>query len=244
MSLLWSMDPPGTRTVMTCIPLHKTWQMNLLWWMDPPAVAEQRWLVYHYTKLGRWNYFGQWTLWVPQQGWLACHYKKLGGWTYFGQWPPRYQSRDNLHTSIENLADEPTLADEPPRYHSRDDLHTTTSNLADEPTLANGPPTSNQSRDDLHTHYTKLGRWTYFGQWTRQVPEQRWLAYQCTKLGRWTYFDQWTPLPGTRAETTCIPLQKTWQMSLLGPLDSPPVAEQRWLAYHYTKLGRWTYFGQ
>ena len=23
----------------------------------------------------------------------------------------------------------------------------------------------------------------------------------------------------------------------------PPVLEQRWLAYHYTNLGRWTYFG-
>ena len=23
----------------------------------------------------------------------------------------------------------------------------------------------------------------------------------------------------------------------------PPVPDQRWLAYHYTKLGRWTYFG-
>ena len=27
---------PSTRAEMTCIPLHKTWQMNLLWPMDPP----------------------------------------------------------------------------------------------------------------------------------------------------------------------------------------------------------------
>ena len=27
--------PPSTRAEMTCIPLHKTWQMNLLWPMDP-----------------------------------------------------------------------------------------------------------------------------------------------------------------------------------------------------------------
>ena len=150
-------EPPSKRTEMTCIPLHKTWQMKLLWPMNPP-VPEQRWLAFHYTKLGR--------------------------WTYFGQWTPQYQSRDDLHTTTQNLADEPTLANEPHQYQSRDDLHTTTQNLADEPTLANGPPS-------------------------------------------------------TRAEMTCIPLHKTWQMNLLWPMD-PPVPEQRWLAYHYTELGRWT----
>ena len=139
-----------------------------------------------------------------------------------------------------------------------------------------------------------------------QVPEQRW-------LGRWTFFCQW-PHPSTRAEMTCMPLQKTWQMNLLWPMDTPgtraemtwqmnlllpmappqyqsrddlhvtiqnladeptlangtpitraempcmplhktwqmnllwpmdpPVPEQRCLAYQYTQLGRWTYFGQ
>ena len=121
------------------------------------------------------------------------------------------------------------------------------------------------------------------------VPEHRCLAYQYTKLGRWTSFGQWPP--STRAEMTCIPLQKTSQMNLLwlmdapyqsrdalhtttqnladeptladGPpipeqrclayhytladeptlADGPPIPEQRCLAYHYTKLGRWTYFG-
>ena len=75
--------PPSTRAEMTCIPLHKT-QMNLFWPMDPP-VPEHRWLAYHYTKLGR--------------------------WTYFGQWTPQYQSRDDLHTTTQNLADEHTLAE-------------------------------------------------------------------------------------------------------------------------------------
>ena len=28
--------PPSTRAEMTCIPLHKTWQINLLWPMDSP----------------------------------------------------------------------------------------------------------------------------------------------------------------------------------------------------------------
>ena len=204
--------PSGNRAEMTCIPLQKSWQMNLLWPMDPP-VPEQRWLAYHHTKLGRWTYFGQWTPLVIGQRWLAYHYKNLGRWTYFGQWTPLVIGQ---------------------RW--------------------------------LAYHYKNLGRWTYFGQWTPAVPDQRWLAYHYTKLGRWTYFGQWIPQyqsrddlhttiqnladeptladvpPITRAEMTCIPLYKTWQMNLLW-LMYPPVPEQRCIAYHYTKLGRWTYFG-
>ena len=56
---------------------------------------------------------------VPEQRWLACHYTKLGRWTYFGQWTPQYQSRDALHTSTHNLADETTLADGPPLAEQR-----------------------------------------------------------------------------------------------------------------------------
>ena len=106
----------------------------------------------------------------------------------------------------------------------------------------------------LEYQYTKLGRWTYFGQ-IPLVPEQRCLEYQYTKLGRWTYFGQWTPQyqsrdalntstqtwqmnllwpmelpPINREEMPCMPLHKTWQMNLFWPMD-PPVPEQRWLAY-------------
>ena len=49
--------------------------------------------------------------------------------------------------------------------------------------------------------------------------------------------------PHTRAEMSWIPVQKTWHMNLLWPMD-PPVPEQRCLEYQNTKLGRWTYFGQ
>ena len=144
---------PSTTAEMTCMSLHKTWQMNLLWPRDPPPpVPEQRCHEYQYKKLGRWTYFGQWT---PS---------------------PHYQSSDAMNTSTQNLADEPSLANGPPWYQSSDAMNTTTQNLADEPTLANGPPT-------------------------------------------------------TRAEMTCIPLHKTWQMNLFLPMD-PPVPEQRWLAYH------------
>ena len=72
--------------------------------------------------------------------------------------------------------------------------------------------------------------------------------------------------PHTTAKMTGIPLHKTWQMnlpSLMKPqyqsrdglhtttqllayeptlANVIPVPEQIWLAYHYTKLGRWTYF--
>ena len=97
---------------------------------------------------------------VPEKIWLVYHYTKLGRLTYLGQWTPQYQNRDDLHTTTQNLADEPTLANGPPstsaemtwitlhntwqmnlpwsmdpQYHSRDDLHTTTQYLADEPTL-------------------------------------------------------------------------------------------------------------
>ena len=102
-----------------------------------------------------------------------------------------------------------------PPYQSRDALHTSTCNLADESTLADGLP---------------------------MAPEQRCLEYQYTKLGRWTYVGQWTP-NGTRAEMPWIPVHQTWQMSLLWPMD-PLVPEQGCLEYQYTKIGgRWTYFG-
>ena len=85
-NLLWLMDPLGNRAEMPWIPVHKIWQMNLCWLMDL-WITEQKCLVYHYTKLCR--------------------------QTFFGQWTPHYQSRDALNTSTQNLAEEPTLADGP-----------------------------------------------------------------------------------------------------------------------------------
>ena len=76
--------PPSTREEMTCIPLHKTWEMTLLWPMAPSSLPEQRYLKYQYTKHGRQDYSGQWT--------------------------PQYQSRDDLYTTTQNLGDDPTLA--------------------------------------------------------------------------------------------------------------------------------------
>ena len=128
--------PSSTRTEMTCIPLHKTWQMNLPWSMNP-LVPEQRWLVYHYTKLGRQTFFGQWPSSTRTEMTCIPLHKT---WQMNLPWPM-------------------------------------------------DPPVPEQRW--LTYNYTKLGRWTYFGQWTTPVPEQRWLAYHYTKLGRWTYFG-WT----------------------------------------------------
>ena len=50
--------------------------------------------------------------------------------------------------------------------------------------------------------------------------------------------------PSTRTEMQWIPVHKTWQMNLLWPMDPTMLPEQRCLAYQYTKLGRWTYFGR
>ena len=113
-----------------------------------------------------------------------------------------------------------------------------TQNLADEHTLADGPPAIEHKC--LEYSYTKLGRQTYFGQWSPWVIKNRCLEYCYTKLGRQTFFGQWHP--GTRAEMTCISLQKNLadEPTLA---DGPPIPEQRWLAYYYKKLGRWTYFG-
>ena len=89
-----------------------------------------------------------------------------------------------------------------------------------------------------------LRKWLSFVPRAPEIPpvsEKRCLEYQNTKLSRRTFFGQWTP--STRAEMPCTPLQKTWQIKLLW-LMNPPVPEQRCLKYHYTKLGRWTYFGQ
>ena len=187
-------------------------------------------------------------------------------------WPnPQYQRRDDLHTTTQNLADEPTLADGAPAVPEERWLayHYTKLGRWTYVGQWTGPPTphSVQSRDFwipvhktwqmnllwlmappvpeerwLAYHYTKFSRWTYVGWWTPLVPEKRWLAYHYTKLGRWTYIGKWTPLPGTIGEMLWIPVHKTWQMNLLWPMD-PPVSQQRCLAYHYTKLGRWTYFG-
>ena len=86
--------PAGNRAKMTCIPLHKTWQMNLLWLMTPPNTrGEMPWIPVHkswQTKLLCW-----WTPWYQSKDHLHTNTQNLGTrwtlggrWTYFGQWPP------------------------------------------------------------------------------------------------------------------------------------------------------------
>ena len=73
-------------------------------------------------------------------------------------------------------------------------MNTSTQNLADEHTLADGPPQWIEHRC-LEYCYTKLSRWTSFGQWTLWVIENRCLEHCYTKPGRWIYFGQWNPHP-------------------------------------------------
>ena len=91
------------------------------------------------------------------------------------------------------------------------------------------PPPSTRAEMPCIPVHTTVANEPYFRQMDPPVPGQRCLEYHYTKLGRWTLFSQWTPLYQT--EMPWIPVHKTWQMNLLWPLE-PPVSEQRWLAYH------------
>ena len=187
MNLPWSEGPHhATRAEMPCIPVHKTWQMNLLWQMDP-LVPEQRCSEYQYTKLGRWTYFGQWT-------------------------PPCYQSRDALNTSTPNLADEPTLADGCPRKSRIDTLNTATPNLADEPSLANDPPSTRAEMTCIPLHKT----WQMNLLWQMDPPRKS--RIDALNTATPNLADEPSLAndpPSTRAEMTCIPVHKMWQMNLL-----------------------------
>ena len=130
----------STRAEMTCMPLHKPWQMNLLWPMDPHRYqSRDDWADEPSSADGP-------TL-VPEKRWLAYHYTKLGRWTYFGQWPPTTRAKMTWQTNL-------LLLMAPPQYQSRDDLHATTQNLADEPTLADGPPSTRVEIPWIPVHKT------------------------------------------------------------------------------------------
>ena len=73
---------------MTCIPLHKTWQMNLLWPMDPQHQSRDA---------------------------LNTSTQNLADEPTLADGPPWYQSRDALNTSTQYFADELTLPNGPPQ---------------------------------------------------------------------------------------------------------------------------------
>ena len=134
------------------------WQMNLCLPMDPP-VPEQKCLAYQYTQLGRWPYFGQF---------------KFGRWTFICQWTPHYQSRDAcipVHTTWQMtllwLIDPPVPKQRCLAYQYIPVHKTWQMNLL----WPMAPPLPEQRC--LEYQYTILGRWTYFGQWTPKVTEQR-----------------------------------------------------------------------
>ena len=125
---------------MPWIPLHQTWQTNLLWLMDSSSQSRIDALNTTTPNLADKPTLASGPPQSIKNGCLVYQFTKLGRWTYFGWWTPLCQSRI-------------------------DALNTTTPNMADIPTLADGLLQSIKNRC-LAYHYTKLGRQTYFGQWT------------------------------------------------------------------------------
>ena len=172
-------------------PGVQIWQMNLLWPMETP-VPEQRCLEYQYTKLGRWTYFGQLT--PPstraEMPWIPVHET----WQMNLLWPmypPGTRAEMPwipVHKTWQMNLLWPMY---PPGTRSRDALNTSTQNVADEPTLANGPHSTRAEMPWIPVQKT----WQINLLWPMDppVPEQRCLEYQYTILSRWTYFGQWTP---------------------------------------------------
>ena len=153
-------------------------------------VPEQRWLAYHYRKLGRWTYFGwtQWQrfesssthhFWDTQQHFLKTHFCIESGFLSC------LELQKSLLVSFEGCWTQWQ------RFES----------------------SSIHCFWDTCQHFLK----TYFclesGFLLFLVPEERWLAYHYTKLGRWTYFGWWTPWYQNRdaLHTTT----QIWQMNLL-----------------------------
>ena len=112
------MKAPVPQQLMTLIALHQNWQMNLLLSIDPSHPRYQsRDDLHTTTKTWMMNILWPIDHLVPEQRCLAYHYTKLGRWIYFGWWIPLVPSRDDLHTTTQNLVDESTLGDGSPWYH-------------------------------------------------------------------------------------------------------------------------------
>ena len=166
-------------------------------------VPEQRWLPYYYTILGRWTYLGQWN--PSTRAEMTCiPLHKTGQVNLFCL---------NTMVKVWKLALTFSISEIPHSIFSKHIFCWEISFL----------------------FFLKLQK-SLLVSW---VIKNKCLEYCYSKLGRWTFFSQWTP--STTAKMTGIPLSQNLA-------DEPtlanetPVPEQIWLAYHYTKLGRWTYF--
>ena len=174
---------------MTCIPLQKTWQKSPLWLIDPD-IPEQRWLAYHYTKLGRWTYFG-WTQWQRFKSSSTHHF-----WD-----TPRHFLKTHLCLEsgfISFLVPQKTLLASFQRCWTQ---------------WQRFESSSIHHFWETPQHFLKTLFCLESGFLSFLVPEQRWLACHYAKLGRWTYFGWWTPWYQSRdaLHTTA----QIWQMNLL-----------------------------
>ena len=110
----WADGPPSTRAEMTCLPLHKTWQINLLWPLDPLGIKHR------FLNTATQNLVDEPSLANDPPGTRAeipC-IPVHKTWQMNLLWPmdppPQYQSRDAMNNSTQHMADEPTLANGPP----------------------------------------------------------------------------------------------------------------------------------
>ena len=123
-------------------------------------------------------------------------------------WPmkPQYQSRDDLHTTTQNWAGEPIL----PEYNGKG-LKARSHILHFWDTPQHFLKT-HFCWEISFLFFLKLQK-SLLVSW---VIKNKCLEYCYSKLGRWTFFSQWTP--STTAKMTGIPLHKTWQMNLPWPM--------------------------
>ena len=109
-------------------------------------------------------------------------------------------------------------------------------NLADDSTLANGPPSPVQIRDALNTITQNLVDKPTLA---NESPSTR-AEMNCIPLPKtWQMTLHWLmDIPSNREEMICITLHKTWQMTLLWPMDPPfPMGtreEKPWIPLHKT----------
>ena len=148
--------------------------------MDPQG-KEQRCLEYQYTKIGRQTYFGWWTHSESRIDALNTA-TPLGTWTYWIP-PVNFNYEGSYLPGVKcNIGFKADLGRWTLREKSRDALNTSTPNWQTNLLWLMDPQWIKNRC--LEYCYTKLGTWTYFGQWIPQWIENRCLEYCYTKLGR------------------------------------------------------------
>ena len=148
---------PTTRAELTCIHLHKTWQINQLWQIHPQYQSRDD---LHTIAQNLADEPSSANVPAGTRAEITC-IPLHKPWQINLLWPmelPRYQKRYAFNTTTQNLADDPTLPMvSPPQYQSRDALNISTPNKADKPILATGPPTGTRAEMNCLPLHKKHG---------------------------------------------------------------------------------------